>query len=162
MKNVRSSQPCILMNSVKHKFFHVRIVSLYFGARFCKSRILRKCACWENCLYFWSVCMFGRVGAPLKNYFFYMERYTHHWVLIIENKMLVVKLRRFFKTSPPLIITLLGATLHFFRSNQLKISASDIRDKVFKSGPSKIFWKQPLKSLKEYGLLQQTISPQIF
>ena len=32
MKNVRSSQPCISMNfcteSVKHKFFHVRIVNL--------------------------------------------------------------------------------------------------------------------------------------
>ena len=35
-------------------------------------------------------------------------------------------------------------------------------DKVFKNGPSKICGRQPLKSLKEYGLLKQTISPQIF
>ena len=35
-------------------------------------------------------------------------------------------------------------------------------DKVFKSGASKIRGRQPLKHLKEYGLLKQTISLQIF
>ena len=37
-----------------------------------------------------------------------------------------------------------------------------IWDKVFKSGPSKICGRQTLKNLKEYGLLKQTISFQIF
>ena len=36
-----------------------------------------------------------------------------------------------------------------------------IWDKVFKTGPSKICGRQPLKKLKGYGLLQ-TISLQIF
>ena len=35
-------------------------------------------------------------------------------------------------------------------------------DKVFKGGPSKICGRQPLKNLKGYGLLKQTISLQIF
>ena len=34
--------------------------------------------------------------------------------------------------------------------------------KLFKSGPSKIYGRQPLKHLKGYGLLKQTISLQIF
>ena len=34
--------------------------------------------------------------------------------------------------------------------------------KVFKNGPSKICGRQPLKNLKGYGLLKQTISLQIF
>ena len=38
----------------------------------------------------------------------------------------------------------------------------NIRDKVFKSGPIKVCGRQPLKSLKENGLLKQTISPQMF
>ena len=37
-----------------------------------------------------------------------------------------------------------------------------IWDKVFKSGPSKICERQPLKSLKGHGLLKQTISLQTF
>ena len=37
-----------------------------------------------------------------------------------------------------------------------------IWDKVFKNGPSKICERQPLKNLKEYGLLKQTISLKIF
>ena len=37
-----------------------------------------------------------------------------------------------------------------------------IRDKVFKSGPSKICGRQLLKNLKGYGLLKQTISLQDF
>ena len=36
-----------------------------------------------------------------------------------------------------------------------------IWNKVFKSGPSKICGRQPLKNLKGYGLLKQTISLQI-
>ena len=35
-------------------------------------------------------------------------------------------------------------------------------DKVFKNGPSKICERQPLKNLKRYALLKQTISFQIF
>ena len=35
-------------------------------------------------------------------------------------------------------------------------------DKVFMSGPSKICGRQPLKNLKDYGLLKQTISLQTF
>ena len=35
-------------------------------------------------------------------------------------------------------------------------------DKVFKNGPNKICGRQPLKILKWYGLLRQTISLQIF
>ena len=35
-------------------------------------------------------------------------------------------------------------------------------DKVFKNGPSKIFGRQPLKNLKEYGLLKQTILLETF
>ena len=38
----------------------------------------------------------------------------------------------------------------------------DIWDKVFKNEPSKISQRQPLKNLKGYGLLKQTISLQIF
>ena len=34
--------------------------------------------------------------------------------------------------------------------------------KVFKNGPSKIYGRQPFKSLKRYSLPQQTISLQIF
>ena len=34
-------------------------------------------------------------------------------------------------------------------------------DKVFKSGPCKICRRQPLKNLKKYGLLKQTIYPNI-
>ena len=37
-----------------------------------------------------------------------------------------------------------------------------IWDKVFKNGPSKICERQPLKNLKGYGLLKQTISLKIF
>ena len=33
---------------------------------------------------------------------------------------------------------------------------------VFKSGPSKIFGRQPLKNLKGYGLLKKTISLKLF
>ena len=33
---------------------------------------------------------------------------------------------------------------------------------VFKNGPSKIYGTQPLKNLKEYGLLKQTILLQMF
>ena len=35
-------------------------------------------------------------------------------------------------------------------------------DKVFKNGPSKTCGRQPLKNLKEYGPLKQTIPLQIF
>ena len=35
-------------------------------------------------------------------------------------------------------------------------------DKVFKSGPSKIFGRQSLKNLKGYGLLKKTIPLKIF
>ena len=38
----------------------------------------------------------------------------------------------------------------------------DIRDKVFKNGPSKICGRQPSKNLNWYDLLRQTISLQIF
>ena len=38
----------------------------------------------------------------------------------------------------------------------------DIRDKVFGSGPNKICGRQPLKNLKGYSLLKQTISPSNF
>ena len=37
-----------------------------------------------------------------------------------------------------------------------------IRDKVFKNGPSKVCGRQPLKNLKQYSLVSQTISLQIF
>ena len=37
-----------------------------------------------------------------------------------------------------------------------------IWDKVFKNGSSKICGRQPLKKLKGYGVLEQTISLQIF
>ena len=37
-----------------------------------------------------------------------------------------------------------------------------IRDKVFKNGLSKVCGRQPLKNLKKYGLVSQTISLQIF
>ena len=37
-----------------------------------------------------------------------------------------------------------------------------IWDKVFKSGPSKVCGRKPLKNLKGYGLLKQTISLQVF
>ena len=35
-------------------------------------------------------------------------------------------------------------------------------DKVFKNGPSEICGRQPLKNLKGYDLLRQTVPPQIF
>ena len=35
-------------------------------------------------------------------------------------------------------------------------------DEVFEIGPNKICGRQPLKNLKGYGLLKQTISLQIF
>ena len=38
----------------------------------------------------------------------------------------------------------------------------DIWDKVFKNGSSKICGRQPLRNLKKYGLLKQTISLQTF
>ena len=38
----------------------------------------------------------------------------------------------------------------------------NIRDKVIKTGPIKSCERQPLKSLKENGLLKQTISLQFF
>ena len=44
----------------------------------------------------------------------------------------------------------------------LKLPKGSVRDKVFKNGPSKICERQPLKNLKRYSLLKQTISPQIF
>ena len=43
-----------------------------------------------------------------------------------------------------------------------KVEKSDIWDKVFKSGPSKTCGRQPLKNLKGYGLLRQTIFLQFF
>ena len=47
MKNVRSSQPCISMNSVKHKFFHVSIVNSFnFG--FSSKLKLLKMMCYEK------------------------------------------------------------------------------------------------------------------
>ena len=42
------------------------------------------------------------------------------------------------------------------------ISSKVIWDEVFKSGLSKICGRQPLKSLKGYGLLKQTLFLQIF
>ena len=38
----------------------------------------------------------------------------------------------------------------------------NVGDKFFKSGLSKFCGRQPLKNLKGYGLLKQTISLQIF
>ena len=46
--------------------------------------------------------------------------------------------------------------------NACAISRKRIWAKVFKNGPSKIYGRQPLKNLKWYGLLRQTISFQIF
>ena len=43
-----------------------------------------------------------------------------------------------------------------------KLKISNICDKVFKKGPSKICGRQPLKNLKWYGMPKQTISLQIF
>ena len=43
-----------------------------------------------------------------------------------------------------------------------ELTISYIWDKAFKNGPSKICERQPLKDLKGYGLLKQTISFQIF
>ena len=43
-----------------------------------------------------------------------------------------------------------------------KFTHNYIREKVFKSGPSKNCGRQPLKNLKGYGLLRQTIFLQIF
>ena len=40
---------------------------------------------------------------------------------------------------------------------QLLSTTHEIWDKVFKSGPSKNCERQPLKNLKGYGLLKQTI-----
>ena len=40
------------------------------------------------------------------------------------------------------------------------LGQENIWDKVFKNGPSKICGRQPLKNLKVYGLLKQTISLQ--
>ena len=39
---------------------------------------------------------------------------------------------------------------------------TQIRDKVFKNGPNRICGRQPLKNLKGYSLLNQTIFFQIF
>ena len=57
--------------------------------------------------------------------------------------------------------------IHFLQTNNLPfmkpiIFTRDKWDKVFKNGPSKICGRQPLKKLKGYGLLKQTISLQIF
>ena len=41
-------------------------------------------------------------------------------------------------------------------------SSSEIWDEVFKIGPSKIYGRQPLKNLKGYCLLKQTMPVQIF
>ena len=48
------------------------------------------------------------------------------------------------------------------RYEQVSFKADINLDKAFKNGPSKICGKQPLKILKRYGLLKQTISHQIF
>ena len=42
------------------------------------------------------------------------------------------------------------------------IGAYNMWDKVFNNGPSEICGRQPLKNLKRYGMLKQTISLQIF
>ena len=47
-------------------------------------------------------------------------------------------------------------------NRNLDYPEKDIRNKVFKSRPSKICGRQPLKNLKGYGLLKQTISHQTF
>ena len=48
------------------------------------------------------------------------------------------------------------------RESSINFRLNQKWDKVFKIGPSKICGKQPLKDLKGYGLLKQTISLQIF
>ena len=52
----------------------------------------------------------------------------------------------------------LNEIFHYFQYTRM----INIWDKVFKNGPSKICGKQPLKNLKGYGLLGQTISLQFF
>ena len=52
------------------------------------------------------------------------------------------------------------SSLYFFRVHKLDIMY--IWEKVFKSKPSKICGRKPLKNLKGYGLLKQTISLQFF
>ena len=44
-----------------------------------------------------------------------------------------------------------------YSNTSTKISPTNLRDKVFKNGPSEICGRQPLKNLKWYGLLKQTI-----
>ena len=55
-----------------------------------------------------------------------------------------------------------NSEIGIFGAMLLQISSMYIWVKVFKNGPSKIGRRQPLKGLKWYGLLKQTISLQIF
>ena len=52
--------------------------------------------------------------------------------------------------------------LGYFCTWHFKISFEEMGQSIQKNGVSKICGRQPLKSLKEYGLLKQTISLPIF
>ena len=59
----------------------------------------------------------------------------------------------------------IDALIHSWVHNTLELiykTQKPIQDKVFKNGPSKMCGRQPLKSLKGYGLFKQTISLQTF
>ena len=47
-------------------------------------------------------------------------------------------------------------------STGTKVNFFDLHEPVFKNGPSKICGRQPLKNLKGYGLLKQTISEVVY
>ena len=48
------------------------------------------------------------------------------------------------------------------KSTDKSLYDRNIWEKVFKSAPSKICGREPLKNLKGYGLVKQAISLQIF
>ena len=54
------------------------------------------------------------------------------------------------------------ATIYLILTVNIDFALSIIWDKVFKNRPSKLCGRQPLKNLKGYGKLKQTISLQSF
>ena len=70
----------------------------------------------------------------------------------------ILSLRKFFDDGAG-VIFFFSVTVFLTHSYKTHLY---IWDKVFTSVPSKICGRQPLKNLKGYGLLQQTISLQIF
>ena len=76
-----------------------------------------------------------------------------------------VKGRKFSHTSESYKLQLVSVTTNFvtiFWDIYITWNWLDIWVKVFKNGTSKICGRQPLKNMKWYGVLRQTVSLQVF